>query len=274
LMLSLLGALSVALLVRAAGPATQPAPVRYHEEVRSNPPLHMHVVTIDLTDPRVSLRVVRSGDDPDGAGPWQSKLDTVRNVAAREHFVAAVNGNFFTTKDAVSLLGKKIPYYAGNWCRVTGYAMTDGVLWANEPTSAMLVVDASNTVRIGTFAKVPADARQVVSSGEILVVNGKNVGKSPDTAPRTSIGVDRSGKHVTMLVVDGRREGFSAGLNGQQLGEEMIRLGCSDALILDGGGSSTMVFRDADDQAPRLVNHPSDGHTLPFDLSIERPVAD
>jgi hypothetical protein len=44
-------------------------------------------------------------------------------------------------------------------------------------------------------------------------------------------------------------------------------------LMLYGGGSSTLVMRDPDDQTERLMNHPSDGHDLPMDLSIERPVA-
>src|SRR4051794_14834674 len=53
----------------ADAPASQPSPVRYHEEVRADPPLHLHVVTVDLTDPTVSIRVVRGGEDPDGDGP-------------------------------------------------------------------------------------------------------------------------------------------------------------------------------------------------------------
>ena len=270
----LAGAVIVALLAGAATPASQPAAVQYHEEVRVDPPMHLHVLTIDLSDPRVSIRVVRAGDDPDGDGPWQTKIDTVRSIATREKLAAAVNGSFFTCKDAVWMFGRKVPYYVGNWATASGWTMTEGVLWSNQLALASMVIDAKGKVSIGRFGKVPADARQMVSSGELLLVNGKNVATSKDAAPRTAIGIDRAGNRMTMLVVDGRREKFSAGMTTPQLADELIRLGCSDALLLDGGGSSAMVLRDPADQTVKLVSRPSDGHDLPIDLSIERPVAD
>jgi phosphodiester glycosidase len=263
--------IAVALLARAAAPTSQPSPVQYHEEVRADPPLHLHIVTVDLTDPRVTLRVVRGGDDPDGAGPWQSKLDTVRSMAAREHLAAAVNGNFFTCKDAMSMLGKKMPYYTGNWAMVTGTAMSDGVLWASDLTNASLVVDVKGHVSIRRFTQIPPDARQIASSNELLLVHGKNTATSKDLAPRTAIGIDRDGKKLTMFVVDGRRDDFSVGMTGPQLADELLKFGCYDALLLDGGGSSTMVLTEGD--TIRTVNHPSDGHDLPIDMSIDRPVA-
>jgi hypothetical protein len=272
--LFLLAAIAAALLVRAAPPATQPSPLQYHEEVRANPPLHLHVVTVDLTDSRVSIRVVKSGDDPDGDGPWQTKIDTVSNVATREHLAAAVNGSFFSCKDAVSMLGRKVPYYIGNWGRASGWTMSDGVLWSNELALASMVIDNKGKISIGRFANIPPDARQMVSSGELLLVHGKNVATSKDIAPRTAIGVDRDGKRMVMFVVDGRRDDYSAGLTAPQVADELTKLGCYDAMLLDGGGSSTMVFRDDPSQAPRLVSRPSDGHDLPISLSVERPVAD
>ena len=268
-----LAAISV-ILARAAAPATQPSPIQYRQIVRSNPPLRLHVVTVDLTDPRVALRVARGADDPDGQGPWQTKLDTVRNIATRQKFAVAVNGNFFFGKEGINLLGKQVPYFAGNWAAVNGYAMSDGVLWSNDKFGASLVVDEKGGVTIGRFGSIPKDARQVVSGAELLVTNGRNVGVSKDLAPRTAIGIDKSGKQLTLLVVDGRRENFSVGMTAAQVGEELVGLGCWDALMLDGGGSSTLVMRDPGDQTVHLMNHPSDGHDLPMDLSVERPVAD
>jgi hypothetical protein len=269
----LLGALAATLFVRAAAPASQPSPIQYREVVRSNPPLHMHVVTVDLTDPRVQVRVVRGGEDPDGPGPWQTKLDTVRNIANREQLDVAVNGNFFTGKEAMSILGKKVPYFTGNWATVTGAAVSDGVVWASDEPRAALVVDARGGVSIGMFHRIPPGAQQVASSGELLVTTGRNTATSKDVAPRTAIGIDRGGKTLMMIVVDGRRDDFSIGMTGPQLADELIKLGCWNALLLDGGGSSTMVLRDSGEKEVRLVSHPSDGHDLPIDLSIERPVA-
>jgi hypothetical protein len=62
-------------------------------------------------------------------------------------------------------------------------------------------------------------------------------------------------------------------MTSPQTAAEMIRLGAWEAIMLDGRGSSTMVMRDAAAQ-PKLMNLPSDGHDLPVDFSVERPVAD
>lgn len=261
------------ILARAAAPATQPSPIQYQRIVRTNPPLQLHVVSVDLADPRVALRVARGADDPDREGPWQTKLDTVRSIATRQKLAVAVNGNFFFCKEGINLLGKQVPYFTGNWTAVNGYAMSDGVLWSNNKFGASLVVGEKGGVSIGRFGSIPKNARQVVSGSSLLVTNGRNVGASKDLAPRTAIGIDKAGKQLTLLVVDGRRENFSVGMTATQLGEELVRLGCWDALMLDGGGSSTLVMRDPDNQTVRLMNHPSDGHDLPMDLSIERPVA-
>jgi Phosphodiester glycosidase len=255
-------------------PASQPSPIQYHEEIRSNPPLHLHVATVDLTDPRVELKVARGGDDPDGNGPWETTLQTVRAIATREKFALAVNGSFFGGKDTMNILGQKVPYFTGNWGVSTGWVMSDGELWSKKFSLATIVVDSKGAVSIGRFEKLPADARQVIGTAELLVRQGKPLSKFNDLAPRTAVGIDQSGKRLTMLVVDGRRSDYSVGVTGPQLAEEMIRLGCWDAIDLDGGGSSTMVMLDPSDQKLRVMNNPSDGHDLPIPLSIERPVAD
>ena len=60
--------------------------------------------------------------------------------------------------------------------------------------------------------------------------------------PRTAIGIDRTGRQLLLLVIDGRRDDYSVGATHAELAEELIRLGAWDAVNLDGGGSSTMVM--------------------------------
>ena len=64
------------------------------------------------------------------------------------------------------------------------------------------------------------------------------------------VGVDRSG-FVWLAVVDGRQEA-SVGMSFVELQRLADRLELTDALNLDGGGSSTMVVRG------KIVNRPSD----------------
>ncbi len=76
--------------------------------------------------------------------------------------------------------------------------------------------------------------------------------------PRTAFGWND--KYFFWCVVDGRNTDLSRGMTLNELTTLMIRLGCTDALNLDGGGSATFWL------AGQTLNAPSDRH--------ERPVAD
>ncbi len=68
--------------------------------------------------------------------------------------------------------------------------------------------------------------------------------------PRTAVAKLKDGKFL-MITVDGRTES-SGGIGLQDLAEYLLSLGATDAMNLDGGGSTTM-FLDG-----KVVNHPSD----------------
>lgn len=69
--------------------------------------------------------------------------------------------------------------------------------------------------------------------------------------PRTAAGVTRNG-YVLIAVVDGRQI-TSRGASLPELAAVMQNQGCTDAINLDGGGSSTLVVGDV------VINSPSDG---------------
>ncbi len=74
--------------------------------------------------------------------------------------------------------------------------------------------------------------------------------------PRSAIGLDKTGKKITMVVVDGRRED-ARGMTQTELAEFMQELGCYTALNFDGGGSSLMTVKEMGEQT--VINTPSDG---------------
>lgn len=266
-----------------AGPAladvstTQPYPgIQLTREVRDNPPIRLHVAQIDLTNPAVHLKLVRGGADPDGAGPWETTLLPTSQIAARGGLAVAVNGSFFAPKESELIFGRKVPYYVGNWARASGLTMNDGQLWSFNPICRnwpSLIVADDGRLRIGRLVAVPRNARQIVSGRLQIVTGGSNTGDVIRPAPITAVGIDAAGKTLTFFVVDGRREDYSIGMTPKEAAAELIRLGCSDALQLDGGGSSTMVLRDPATGEERVVNTQSDGHDLIVPLAIERSVA-
>ena len=83
--------------------------------------------------------------------------------------------------------------------------------------------------------------------------------------PRTAIGVDRSGMVMWLVVVDGRQNRFSEGMNVHELGRQMLELGCWNAMNMDGGGSSVMGLVSGK-EGLRVVNSPSDRR--PFRRSL------
>lgn len=78
--------------------------------------------------------------------------------------------------------------------------------------------------------------------------------------PRTAIGVRPDGRWV-VLVVDGRQPGLSRGMTLKETALALLDLGCTSALNLDGGGSTTLFLQGS------VVNSPSD-------FGIERAVSD
>jgi hypothetical protein len=76
--------------------------------------------------------------------------------------------------------------------------------------------------------------------------------------PRSGIGMTTDGK-ILLVTVDGRQPGISSGISLTDFAALLRDLGCTDAMNLDGGGSSTLSVRGYH------VNSPSEG--------AERPVA-
>ena len=74
---------------------------------------------------------------------------------------------------------------------------------------------------------------------------------SQGLAPRSAVGVTVDGA-MLFVVVDGRQT-TSPGISLSALAELMMELGAVEAMNLDGGGSSTLVYKG------QVMNRPSDG---------------
>jgi exopolysaccharide biosynthesis protein len=251
-----------------------PTPIEYQHIVRRDPNYSIHVVRINLKDSRVSVQVVRGGPDPDGDGPWLTTLMPTSEIAEREKYDVAINGDFFEAQATKDIEGRNTGYIRGKAAAPVGTAMTDGVLWHRARTARpYLEITASKTVKLqdgGLSDPIDPAAREIVGGGQIIVRNGHAVAFTGTFAtnrhPRTAAGIDASGTRLTLLVVDGRQPELSIGMTLAELSDEMIRGGCAEAINLDGGGSTTLVHRDPKNGKLEVLNSPSD--------SKERSVAD
>jgi Phosphodiester glycosidase len=123
----------------------------------------------------------------------------------------------------------------------------------------------------GLSAKHLDAADHIVNGNGLLRVKGRALTdwqverfSGPDFTgmrhPRTLVGVDRRGV-IWLAAIDGRQPEHSVGMNFAELERLCDRLQLTDALNLDGGGSTTMVVKD------QIVNKPSD-------VTGPRPVSD
>lgn len=76
--------------------------------------------------------------------------------------------------------------------------------------------------------------------------------------PRTAVGIKEDGT-VVFYTIDGRKPGHSVGSTMAGVAERLIELGCVDAILMDGGGSTTMNLVLPGDSSISQINTPSDG---------------
>ena len=124
-------------------------------------------------------------------------------------------------------------------------------------------VEAGAVLGIST-ATIPdlGGANTAIGGGPALVRNGKPMEwrNMQMRHPRTAIGWN---SHYFFLVeVDGRQRNLSVGMTFPELAGYMAKLGCDEALNLDGGGSATCWVYG------QVVNSPSEGHERPDGNSL------
>ncbi|MEP7157616.1 MAG: phosphodiester glycosidase family protein, partial [Betaproteobacteria bacterium] len=227
--------------------------------------------------------------DPDGDGPCVGQLDTPSSAAKRLDFDITLNASFFAAPTAKDVMGRKIRYFVGNCTFPEGWHFSAGKPISKPARNAMratIVVHADGKISIAEdLRELPADTRYAVSGNATVLKAGVPVSSAPLAIrhPRSSVGISADGRTLVMVAIDGRqataeespyRRIHSRGATLQEVGELMRSLGASDAINLDGGGSTSMVIKDPHTGVFTVANQPSDSSTLGIPVAIERPVAD
>jgi exopolysaccharide biosynthesis protein len=135
-----------------------------------------------------------------------------------------------------------------------------------EGTPPALYITRRNAL---SFNNKPSRVHSAISGDRMIVIKGEVAPNLDDAErePRTAIGLNRNGRYLYLIVVDGRQPFYSDGATFTELAELFIDQGAFMAMSLDGGGSSTMVV-ESGAGAPKILNSPID-HYIP---GTERPV--
>lgn len=129
-----------------------------------------------------------------------------------------------------------------------GIVIRDGQLLSSDAVNAKgywtAVMDKKGILHVGWMTGYQAaekDANWAVSFGPVLVQNGKKFdGLNSGLNPRTAVGQREDGA-VLLLVIEGRHVD-SLGATCSDIADIMLQYGAVNAMNLDGGSSSAMIY--------------------------------
>ena len=233
-------------------------------------PLRIHIIKIDLAAPGLRFLVTPH------TGPQDTVKQTTRQFLAEQHAQIAINAHYFEpwpapkpdpgTTDLVGLA-------ASNGTVYSPFDASPPKPYAIRPNAPALNIDAANHASIvhrkesdptGRTVVEPVTLYNAVSGNEQIITAGASTAGTTTwhntLNPHTAIGLAPK-RTLILFTVDGRQKGVSEGMTASEVAELLRRdCGVTDAINLDGGGSTTLCFADPE---PRVVNLP---------CGAERPV--
>jgi hypothetical protein len=236
--------------------------VTYQFKQKQEPrPLAVHIVRIDLRAD--GIRTFVTPADQDGSLPLDAR--TTSQVLTGFGLQIAINGDGFTPWHDYGFLGYRP--HSGDGVDVLGYAAAEGQAYS-EPRDQVPTLYFTRTGR-AVFNQPPSNVFQAISGLETIVQAGLiSSGLESDPEPRTAVGLNRSGRTLILIIVDGRQSGYSEGATVRELAQLMLDEGAHNAMNMDGGGSTTLVVAGTDGQAV-VINSPVHQGVV----GRERPVA-
>jgi hypothetical protein len=159
-------------------------------------------------------------------------------------------GNGMLGNPARALLGFENGTWGMRWAR-----SNEGVVFSfGQPTNPWEIPTGGSVWTlnnaVGGGPMLAVDGVKRITADEELFDAASGVSPNGKHA-RTAVGLDGSG-HLYLLVVDGRRSD-ATGATMNDLADMLITLGATQAMNLDGGGSTTLVVDG------EVINQPSDG---------------
>lgn len=273
-----------------------PGGVRFFEGIRVSPAFKGWYFEVDMNNTDLALVPYLAEDG----------TESISHFATRKNVYAAINGGFFGGGISYSTLLQPGQVLAQNVTALTRNSKSypvirsmfgikkdrsmsvdwiyhfgggiDNLYRFDSPMEYSSSDDEPLPAPIKENGEFYADAFLGVGGGPVLVKGdtsnvayneeifwGSGVGLD-NADPRTAVGYTSDGKAI-LMVVDGRQGSVSVGVSLTELADIMISLGATEAINLDGGGSSQMVIGDS------LINRPS-GSTLQRSVATFLAVVD
>ena len=189
------------------------------------------------------------------------QADSTGALCLKHNAVAGINGSYFNMEELTPVTLVKDDGFVTGSTTPSETFRTNGAVVLNPESLRFEACDTTETFTLDWEA---------LASGPVLIKDGVPYDYSGQgdffdrRHPRSLIGQDAEGS-VWMIVVDGRFPGEAEGMSIPELTALSERFGLTEALNLDGGGSSTLwVLPEG------VLNHPSDNRR--FDHEGQRVV--
>ena len=210
--------------------------IEYFKYISSDYPLIYHIVKINLDDS--TLEITCYPTEPDTPSFFEGKR--TQTFASDNKCTIAINASPYTTKKG-----------AFRRRQLTGVHISNGTqLSPPNQRYAALSFTKSNTGWLAQITKsqTPQDFTQsTYAFGGFYVIldNGiEQTFRAANHDSRTAAGLSENGKVLYLLATEGENRTKSEGLSFQQCARILKKMGCTDALEFDGGGSTQLCINE------------------------------
>lgn len=206
-----------------------------------------YVAKVKVFDPSVLKLSLGQGE--------YGKAETTRAAVAREGAIFGINagGFMYSSQSGTGMYfplgntlieGKLVENFkkpAGEELFFSGFTRDGKLVGGIYNTQAELL--QSGAVWGSSFIPILIQDRQALT----IPAKWRNA-----RHPRTIVGNLHNGD-LFFMVIDGRQSGWSDGVTLEEMQRKLAQMGAISAYNLDGGGSTTMVFKD------KVINRPAEG---------------
>lgn len=228
-----------------------------------------YIARVDLSTPGIGFTATDRAENWGETMPDYTNrtvlIDTKRETTAA--FMARRRAQGLDVELAVNTApwGPWVPPFTHTYGSFRGWNVSGGVELShgkNPRRGAFIVVRKDG--RVDATPRVPVAETNSVAIAMcgfgMIMTNGVPTfavahPRPVQLAPRTALGVTADRKTLVVLVVDGRQPGYSLGADIEDLYNILRKEGVTDAVNMDGGGSSSLVVYDRVAGRPLMVNH-------------------
>lgn len=183
-----------------------------------------------------------------------ASADSTSTLILQNGGIAGINASYFNTRTLEAATYVRDDRVQEGWTDDKELYRVDGAILIRKGRKVVITPIPEESVGF--------DIRynEVITSGPLLAIGGKEArnGEWPQDSfftgrhPRTLLGTDSKG-WIYMIVIDGRFPGQAVGMTIHETAQLALSFGLTDAINLDGGGSSVLWT-----QQEGTLSHPCD----------------